>query len=54
MEAINEASATNFVKKLSHTLNVIAGAKALSSILYSFGNIQIKSCWDPVDSPQLH
>ena len=38
---------------LSHTLYFIPDAKALSSILCSSGNIQIKSCWDPVDPPPL-
>ena len=45
-EAINEASATNSIMNLSHTLYVIADAKAICSILYSSGNIQIKSCWE--------
>ena len=45
IEAINEASATNSIMNLSHTLFVIADAKALCSILYSSGNIQIKRCW---------
>ena len=39
---------------LKHTLYVIADAKALCSILYSSGNIQIICCWEPVDPPQLH
>ena len=39
---------------LKHTLYVITDAKALGSILYSSGNIQIKCCWKPVDPPQLH
>ena len=30
---------------LSYTLYVTADAKAVFSILYSSGNIQIKSCW---------
>ena len=34
MEVINEASASNFIMKLSGTLYVIADAKALCSILY--------------------
>ena len=49
IEAINEASATNSIMNLSHTLFVIADAKALCSILYSSENIQIKSCWGPAD-----
>ena len=32
---------------------VIAHAKALCAILYSSGNIQIKSCWGPVDAPSV-
>ena len=51
IEAINEASATNFIMNLSHTVYVIADAKALRSVLYSFGNIQIKTCWRPVEPP---
>ena len=43
-EARKEASATNSIMNLSHTLYVIADAKALCSILYSSGNIKIKSC----------
>ena len=40
---------------LSHTVYVIADAKALCSILYSSGYIQIKNGWDPSDHPpQLH
>ena len=42
IETIKKTSATD------HTLYVIADAKAFCSILYSSGNIQIKSCWDPV------
>ena len=42
---INEASATNSIMNLSHTLYVIVDAKALCSIQYSSGNIHIKSCW---------
>ena len=44
MKAISEASTTNSIINLSHTLYVIADAKALCSILYSCGNIQIKRC----------
>ena len=44
IKAINEARATNSIMNLSHTLFVIADAKALCSILYSCGNIQIKYC----------
>ena len=53
-ETINDASATNSIMSLSHTLYVIADAKALCSILHSSGNIQIKSCWGPLGPPQLH
>ena len=52
IETINKASATNSIMNLSHTMHVIADAKALCSILYSSGNIQTKRC--PVDPPQLH
>ena len=54
IEAINEANATNSIMNLSHTLHFIADAKALCSIRYSSGNIEIKSCWGPADPPQLH
>ena len=47
IKAINEASATNFIINLSHILYVTSDAKALCSILYSSGNIQIKICWGP-------
>ena len=47
IEAINEASATNSIMNPSHTLFVIADAKALCSILCSSGNIQIKNCCTP-------
>ena len=50
-KAIKEANVTNPIMNLSHTLHVTADAKELSSILYSSGNIQIKSCWDPEDPP---
>ena len=44
IETIKEASATNSIMILSHTLYVvITDAKALFSILYSFRNIQIKN-----------
>ena len=46
IEATNEASATNSIMNLSHTLHVIAHAKSLCSILYSSGNVQLKSFWD--------
>ena len=42
IEAKNEASATNSIMNFSHTLYAVTDAKALSSILYGFGNIQIK------------
>ena len=42
IEAINETSATNFIVNFSHTLYAVADAKALCSILYGSGNIQIK------------
>ena len=60
IEAINETSAANSIMNLSHTLYFIPDVKALCSILYSSGNIQMKSCWCPVDPPsppppsQLH
>ena len=43
--AINQVWTTNSIMNLSHTLCVIADPKALCFILYSSGNIQIKSCW---------
>ena len=49
IKAINEASATNPVMNFSHILYVVPHAKALFSILYGSGNIQIKSCWGPAD-----
>ena len=54
IEALNEASATNSIMNLSHTLYAITDDKALCSILYSSGNIQIKSSWGPADTPQPH
>ena len=54
IEAINEASAINYIANLSHTLHFTADTKALCSILYSSKNIQIKSCWGPVKPSQLH
>ena len=51
IEAINEASETNSIMNLSYTLYVIADAKALCSILYSSGSIQIKSSSGPSDPP---
>ena len=42
IEAINEASATDSIMNVSHTLYVITDSKALSPILYSSGNIHIK------------
>ena len=55
IEALSEASTTKSIMNLSHTLLVIADAKAaLCSILYSSGNIQIKSCWGSSDpSPSV-
>ena len=44
IEAINKASATSSIMNLSHTLYVIADAKAICSIPFSSGNIQTKSC----------
>ena len=54
IEAINDASTTNSIMNLSHILIVIADAKALCSILYSSGNIQIRYCWGPAELSQLH
>ena len=54
IEAINEASATTSIMNLSHILFVIADAKALCSILYSSGNIQIRYCWGPAELSRLH
>ena len=51
IEAINEASAINFIMKLSHTLYVIFDAKTLYSIPYSSGNTQIKRYQGPADPP---
>ena len=42
---MNKASPPNSIMNLRHTFYVIADAKALRSILYSSGNIQIKRCW---------
>ena len=42
-----------FRLSLSHTLYVIADAKAVCSILYSSGNIQIKSCWGSTEPPSV-
>ena len=42
IKAINQASATNSIMNFSHTLYAVADAKALCSILYGFGNIEIK------------
>ena len=53
IETVNEANAINSIMNLIHRMYVIADAKALCSILYSSGNIQIKSCWGPVDSPSV-
>ena len=39
IEEISEASETNSIMNLSHTLFVIADAKTFCSILYSSGNI---------------
>ena len=50
IEAIHEASANYSNMNLSHILYVTADAKALCSIFYSSGNIQI-SCWGPADVP---
>ena len=52
IEAINEASETNSIMNLSYTLYVIADAKALCSILYSSGSIQIIP--SPLPPAQLH
>ena len=49
IEAINKASTIKSIMNLSHTMYVIADAKALCSILYSFVNLQVKSCWSPAD-----
>ena len=49
IKAINEASVTNSIMNLNHSFYVIADAKALCSILCSFGNTQINSCWCLVD-----
>ena len=54
IEAINEASATNSIMNLSHTLFVIGDAKARCSILYSSGNIQIKYSWGRADPLPPH
>ena len=48
IEAINEASAINSIMNLSGTFYIIADAKSLCPILYSSGNIQIKSCGGPL------
>ena len=50
-KVINKASVTNSIMNLSHTLHVIADAKALCNYSLRSGNIQIKSCWGPADSP---
>ena len=51
IETINEANATNSIMNFSHTLFVIADAKALCSILYSSGNIQRKYCCENPPPP---
>ena len=51
METIKKASATNSFMNIIHTLYIIADAKSISSILYSPGYIQVKSCWVQVDPP---
>ena len=48
IEAINDASATSSILNLNTTLYVIADTNVHCSILYSSGNIQIKSCWGQV------
>ena len=48
-----ETSATNSVMNLSHTLYDTADPKALCSILYSSGNIQIKRCWGISEPPSV-
>ena len=51
IETIKEASPTNSIMILSHTLYVvITDVNALYFMLYSFGNIQIKSGPPPVSS----
>ena len=53
IKAINEAGATSSIMNLNHKLYFVADANALCSILCSFGNIQIKSCWGLADSPSV-
>ena len=43
------ASAINSIMNIRHTFYVIVNAESLCSILYSSGDIQIKSCWGPAD-----
>ena len=50
---MNEASPTNSIINLRHTFYVIVDAKALCSILYSSGNIQIKRCWGISEPPSV-
>ena len=54
MEVINEASASNFIMKLSGTLYVIADAKALCSILYILEIFKQKAVRVHCTPPQLH
>ena len=50
IEAINKASATNYLMNLSHTLCVIAEAKAFCSILYISEIVQIS--WQKRQYPE--
>ena len=50
IEAINKASATNSLMNLSHTLCVIAEAKAFCSILYISEIVQIS--WQKPQYPE--
>ena len=49
IEAINKAGATNSIMNLSHIFYATADAKALCSLLFGSGNIEIKSFWGPAD-----
>lgn len=50
---MNKASPPNSIMNLRHTFHVIADAKALRSILYISGNIQIKRCWGISEPPSV-
>ena len=48
-----QASAIDSLMNISPTFYVIVNGVSLGSILYSSGDIQIKSCWGPADKNML-